>query len=294
MFDWVNSELDLPASSHRNLELTDSYLLYAYHPSVFHTLPGQAGFNPNAPQGGNYAAFDMGENQRGVEIVGHDANSLTRYALAFFSAHDSIGSANAFSSPSFYGHLQRYVRFQDGPISQAEIGLWGAVANYPTTFLTAQGQPIPGGGSNLQSSRRYGVEANVWFGPVGQPRCISIWCTGEAWTARNLFMGEADRNGTFDGGFLEAIWVPPVDLLHWSVFGRYDSIHNEQQPLIRAPTNYNDQNQWTLGVIYTIAYSTRNAVALHAEVSSNKAAGVGYAGLAQRTESTLFGVDFAY
>jgi len=85
-----------------------------------------------------------------------------------------------------------------------------------------------------------------------------------------------------------------VDLLHWSVFGRYDRIHNHKQPLIGAPPNYNNQSQWTLGVIYTIAYSVRNAVALHAEVSSNRADGVGYAGLAERTESTMFGVDFAY
>jgi hypothetical protein len=296
--DWINIrlgqfELDLPASSHRNLELTDSVLLYTYHPSVFHALPGQPGYVLNAPPGGNYAAFDMGENQRGVEIVGHDTDSLTRYALAFFSAHDSIGSANAFSSPSFYGHLQKYLRFKDGPVSQAEIGLWGAVANYPTTFLTAQGQPVPGGGSNLQASSRYGMEANVWFGPLAAPLHLNL-AYGKGVDKMNLFMGQADRNGTFDGGFLEAIWVPAVDLLHWSVFGRYDRIHNQKQPLIGAPPNYNNQSQWTLGVIYTIAYSVRNAVALHAEVSSNRADGVGYAGLAERTESTMFGVDFAY
>src|SRR5882724_5348317 len=105
--DWFNVrfgqfEIDLPASAHRTVELTDGYLVYSYHPSVFHTLPGQEGFVPGAPQGGSYSAFDMGENQRGIEIVGHDAASLTRYALTVFSAHDSIGSANIVSSPSFY------------------------------------------------------------------------------------------------------------------------------------------------------------------------------------------------
>ncbi len=296
--DWINVrfgqfELDLPASAHRNLELTDNYLLYSYHPSVQHTLPGEAGYVPNAAQGGNYSAFDMGENQRGVEIVGHDATSLTRYALSVFSAHDSTGSANVFSSPSFYGHVQRYVRLEDGPISQAEIGIWGAIANYPTTFLTAQGQVIPGGGSHLQSSSRYGVEANVWFGPLVAPLHLNL-VYGRGTDQKALFMGEADRDGAFDGGFIEAIWVPAVDLLHWSVFGRYDRIHNQRQPLIIAPSTYNDQNQFTLGLIYTFAYSVRNAVALHAEVSSLKVGGVGYAGLDQRTQNTMFGVDFAY
>jgi hypothetical protein len=296
--DWFNVrfgqfEIDLPASAHRTMELTDGYLMYSYHPSVFHTLPGQEGFVPGAPQGGSYSAFDMGENQRGIEIVGHDAASLSRYALTVFSAHDSIGSANIFSSPSFYGHFQQYFRFKNGPISQAELGAWGAVANYPTTFLTVQGQPIPGGGGNLQSSSRYGIEANVWFGPLVAPLHLDL-VYGHGMDKKNLFMGEADRNGTFDGGFLEAIWVPAAELLRWSVFGRYDMIRNQKQPSSTAPSNYNDQNQWTVGVIYTIAYSIRDEVTLHAEVSSNKADGVGYAGLDRRTDSILFGVDFVY
>src|SRR5665213_1306222 len=53
--DWFNIrvgqfEIDLPASSHRNLEITDSYLLYSYHQSI--------------PGGVNIAGYDMGQNQR--------------------------------------------------------------------------------------------------------------------------------------------------------------------------------------------------------------------------------------
>jgi hypothetical protein len=282
--DWFNVrigqfEIDLPASSHRNLELTDSYLLYSYHPSV--------------PGGASVAAYDMGENQRGVEIVGHDADSQTRYTFTVFSAHDSVGSANALSSPSFYGHLQKYFRFKDGPVSQAEVGVWGAIANYPTTFLTSGGEPIPGSGGHLQASTRYGMEANVWLGPLVAPFHLDL-VYGHGMDKKDLFLGTADRSGTFNGGFLEAIWVPTADMLHWSVFGRYDMIRNQNQPLVSAPSNFGDQNQWTVGVIYTIAYSIRDEVALHAEISSDKTKGVGYGGLDQRTDSIMFGVDFAY
>jgi hypothetical protein len=282
--DWFNVrigqfEIDLPASSHRNLELTDSYLLYSYHPSV--------------PGGSSDDAYDMGENQRGVEFVGHDADSQTRYTLTVFSAHDSLGSANAVSSPSFYGHFQKYFRFKEGPVSQAEVGVWGAVANYPTAFLTSGGVPIPNSGSHLQASSRYGMEANVWLGPSVAPLHLDL-VYGHGMDKKDLFQGMADRNGTFNGGFFEAIWVPSAEMLHWSVFGRYDMIRNQTQPLISAPSNFGDQNQWTVGAIYTIAYSIRDEVALHAEISSNKAKGVGYAGLDQRTDSIMLGVDFAY
>jgi hypothetical protein len=282
--DWLNFrvgqfEIDLPASAHRNLELTDSYLLYSYHPSV--------------PGGANIAGYDMGQNQRGVEIVGHDRDSLARYTLTVFSAHDSLGSSHGLSSPSFYGHLQKYFRFNEGPVSQAEVGVWGALANYPTQFLTNGGTPIPGSGSHLQASTRYGMEANVWLGPLVAPLHLDL-VYGHGSDKQDLFQGTADRAGTFNGGFLEAIWVPPVDLLHWSLFARYDVIRNQNQPLIAAPADYNDQNQWTLGMKYTIAYSIRDEVALHAEVSSDKAKGVGYGGLDQRTDHILFGVDFVY
>jgi len=282
--DWFNLragqfEIDLPASAHRNMELTDSYLLYSYHPSV--------------PGGANIAGYDMGQNQRGAEIVGHDKDSQTRYTLTVFSAYDSLGSSNGVSSPSFYGHVQRYFRFNDGLVSQAEVGVWGALANYPTEFLTSGGAPIAGSGSHLQSSTRYGMEANVWLGPLVAPLHLDL-VYGHGSDKKDLFAGTADRGGTFNGGFLEAIWVPPTNLLHWSVFGRYDMIRNQNQPLIASPSNYNDQDQWTVGLKYTIAYSIRDEVALHAEISSNKIKGVGDAGLDQRTDSILFGVDFAY
>jgi hypothetical protein len=282
--DWFNVrvgqfEIDLPASAHRNLELTDNYLLYSYHPSV--------------PGGTNIAGYDMGENQRGVEIVGHDAASLTRYTATIFTAHDSLGSANALDSPSFYGHFQKYFRFDDGPVSQFEVGVWGALANYPTEFLTSGGTPIPGSGSHLQSSTRFGFESNVWFGPLVAPLHLNL-VYGHGSDKQALFQGAADRAGTFNGGFLEAIWVPSADLLHWSVFGRYDVIRNQNQPLSSTPSNYNDQNQWTLGAIYTIAYSIRDEIALHAEISSDKAKGIGAGGLDQRTDSIMFGVDFVY
>src|SRR5712671_4981710 len=91
--DWLNirvgqHEVDLPASAHRPLSLSDGYLLYSYH--------------PGAPGGSNLSAYDMGENQKGVEFLGHDQTDLTRYSISVFSAQDSLGSRNALSSPSFY------------------------------------------------------------------------------------------------------------------------------------------------------------------------------------------------
>jgi len=89
--------------------LTSGYLMYSYH--------------PNTPSGDNLAGYDMGENQRGIEFVGHDELSMTRYSLTVFTPMDSFGTQSAFNSASFYGHLQRYFRLGGSAVSEAEVGL---------------------------------------------------------------------------------------------------------------------------------------------------------------------------
>ena len=84
------------------------------------------------------------------------------------------------------------------------------------------------------------------------------------------------------------------DALHWAVFGRYDTIRNSAQPVLAAPSNYNNEDQVALGFTYTVAYSIRDEVAFRAEMASRKVRGVGFGGLDQRTDTISFGVDFVY
>ncbi|MDP9066623.1 MAG: hypothetical protein M3O06_12260 [Pseudomonadota bacterium] len=300
--DWFNfrigqHEIDLPASSHRTLTYVSNYLMYAYHPGVpAAIINADKRFtgNPNflAYGSAQLSAYDMGANQRGFEFTGHSPQDTTRYSVSVFSAHDSLGSSNGLSSPSFAGHFQKFVRFDKGPVSEAEVGVWGVVANSPTEFVTLGGTPLPNTGHNLQSSSRYGAEANVWIGPTVAPLHLDL-VYGHGVDKKGLVIS-SDRDGVWNGGFLEAIWVPPVEALHWAVFGRYDVIRNQKQPVIAAPSNYNDQDQISLGLTYTIAYSIRDEVAFRAEVASLKNKGVGFAGLDQRTDTLTLGVDFVY
>ena len=71
-------------------------------------------------------------------------------------------------------------------------------------------------------------------------------------------------------------------------------IRNQDQPVIGTASDFNDQKQWTLGARYTLAYSIRDEVAIHSEISSLMTKGVGFAGLDQRVNSVVLGVDFVY
>jgi hypothetical protein len=303
--DWFNvrvgkHEVDLPASPHRPISFAFGYLVYGYHPG------------PDLPNAGG--AFDLGSNQLGFEISGHDQTSMTRYNVSIFSANNdsdsSTSSGHGLSSPSFYGHLEKYIRPPSGFVSQYAFGLWGAYANYPTTTYTLGCTPqyslatcsqivgpgsdtqIPGTGGNLQSTSRYGAEAQVWFGQLVAPLHLNfVYARGS--DSKGLYLG-ADRAGTWQGGFLEAIWVPSVELLHWSVFGRYDFIRNRQQPLVSSPSDLGNQNQVSAGVRYTIAYTNRDEVALHAEYATNTERGIGNNGSDVKTNVVFLGVDFLY
>jgi hypothetical protein len=283
--DWFNirvgkHEVDLPSSPHRAISLTFPYLVYGYHPGV--NAANNAG-----------AAFDLGSNQAGVEFNGHDRASLTRYNISVFSANGSTGSRHGLSSPSLYGHVQKYFRTESDALSEYEFGLWGAYATYPTTFLTSGGAPISGTGGNLESTSRYGFEAQVWLLHAVAPLHLNL-VYGRGSDSKALYLGSADRAGTWQGGFLEAIWVPSVDLLHWGLFTRYDVIRNKDQPIIGTPSNLGDQNQITAGVRYTIAYSNRDEVGIHVEYATNRQRGMGADGGDVRTSTLFLGVDFLY
>jgi hypothetical protein len=303
--DWFNvrigkHEVDLPSSPHRSIDLTFLFLVYGYHPGP--TLPNAT------------AVFDLDSNQLGAEINGHDKDSMTRYNVSIFSANNGsnylTSSGHAFSSPSIYYHLQKYFRPSSGYISQYEVGLWGAYATYPTTTYTLGCTPqyalptcrqllgnggataISGTGGTLESTSRYGIEGQVWLGPLVSPLHLNLnYARGS--DSQGAYIG-ADRAGTWQGGFLEAIWVPPIDLLHWGVFGRYDFIRNINQPLIASPTNLGDQDQETVGVRYTFAYSNRDEVGLHVEYATNNEKGIASNGGDVRTSIIFVGVDFLY
>jgi hypothetical protein len=283
--DWFNlrvgkHEVDLPSSPHRGISLAEPYLIYGYHPGV------NAAVNAGA-------AFDLATNQVGFEVFGHDKASLTRYNVSIFSANDSTGTRNALSSPSVYGHFQKYFRTGSDMLSEYEFGAWGVYATYPTTFLTSGGEPISGGGGNVEATTRYGFEAQVWLLHDVAPLHLNL-VYGRGSDSKALYFGAADRAGTFQGGFLEAIWVPDVDLLHWGLFTRYDVIRNKDQPIPGTPSNLGDQNQITVGVRYTIAYSNRDEVGIHVEYGTNRQKGVGDAGLDVRSSLLYLGVDFLY
>jgi hypothetical protein len=281
--DWFNlrlgkHEVDLPVSAHRGINLTNGYLVYGYHPMADGEVAG---------------VFALDENQRGVEVLGHDRGSMMRYSVSIFNSNDSPGSDGVWDSPGYYAHFQKYWQLDSTTVSEVEVGAFDSSARYPTSSLTLGGDPIGGTGRDLKATDRYGVELSALFGPATTPvHVTAVWAEGK--DDKDLYLGAASRDGKWNGGFLQAIWVPPTDGLHWGIFGRYDWIRNTDQPIDGFAKDYNDQDQYTLGMKYTFAFLNRDEYALHIEYSSDTMKHAAFDGSDLRVSTMFAGIDFAF
>jgi hypothetical protein len=274
---WLNvklgmHEVDLPRSAHRSWNLTDTgYLIYGYHPA------------------GSASLYDLGENQRGIEIAGHDRGSHNRIAFSAFNVEGSPGSRNGFDTPGFYLHATHERQFDSDRLSALRVGLFASYTTWPTTFLTSGGEPIDGSGGGLKGASKYGLEGHLWFGPAATPFHV-ILVAAHGRDDRDLIQ-EATRDGSFNGGFLEFGFTP---YLTTTFFARYDLIRNVTQAVPGVAKDFNDQNASTLGVRYTLHYSNTAEVALHGEYSIAETKGGAEDGSDVRFGRGLLGVDFAF
>lgn len=274
---WANfklgkHEVDLPRAAHRPWNLTDTgFLIYGYH------SPGSA------------SIYDMGENQRGIEWVGHDRGSMTRAAVSVFNVEESPGSRDVFDTPGVYAHVTREWLFDGYGLSAFRIGVFGSYTKWPIAGLTADGEPIPGQGGDLKGSSKIGFDAHFWLGPNVTPlHVILTFAHGEDDKA---LIPDATRNGTFNGGFLEIGYTPT---LKTTVFARYDLVKNQNQGLPDVPKDFNDVDAQTIGIRHTFNFTNRAEYALHAEFTSMRTKLAADDGSDVRTNTLFLGIDFAY
>ena len=274
---WANLKLgkhdmDLPRSAHRRWDHSSAgYLIYGYH----------------SP--GSVSLYDLGENQRGIEWVGHDRGSLTRAVVSVFNVEGSPGSRGVFDTPGVYAHVTRHFLFDGYGLSAFQVGSFGSYTAWPTTTLTQEGEPIPGQGSDLKGSSKIGFDANLWFGPNVTPlHLITVLAHGQD---NKALIPDATRNGTFNGGFVELGYTPA---LRTTIFGRYDMIRNHTQGVPDKPRNLNDEAAETIGLRQTFNFTTRAEYALHAEYSTMRTKLAAADGSDMRNHTLFLGIDFAF
>jgi hypothetical protein len=269
---WLNAkvgkfELDQPYSGHRALTLTAGFPAYSAH------LPASA------------VGFDLAENHLGIEIDGHAPRSTTRYAVSLVSASGDPGSANAFSSPVIYGHLQQSLEPLASGLTWLRVGALGAVGWWPTEFSTLGGEPIAGTGRSHKRFYRAGADVAGYLGYPALPLAITVaYIYGREEEGLALDdSGSPMPANHFHSGFVELDWTPSIETV---IFARYDAL--------RFGTGPGNTDAGTLGVRHYVALGPRASIAVHLEGHAERVRGVGAGGDDVATQVVMAGLDLDF
>ncbi|MGA8145492.1 MAG: hypothetical protein WB987_16510 [Candidatus Acidiferrales bacterium] len=300
---WLNFkigkfELDLPVSEKRMLNLSGDGGFY----NIFHFVP----FGDANPFGG------IGDNQIGMELAGHNANSYTRYAFAALSSVDgNPGLTYSNGQPAsrtfdYYGHFEQgFNTFGNGFM---KVGAYSYFGYAPTFFETSGGTPIYGRGN--EPFYRAGAEWK-WYFSKFLVKAVYMHAYDNAFLANAVPsnsgpLPEGDRAVKWNGGFLEGQYIISPQ---WIIVGRWETIHMAQQANTEIPGDTGNLNAFTIANRWYPIMFSRAGLALIQEYSWNRSNGItnqggalgsacGDAGLPGtckiNSSSIMFGFDFDF
>jgi hypothetical protein len=296
---WLNLkfgkfELDNFVSEKRELTLSGQGATYW----VYHFIP---------VNDGNIFA-QLGDNQLGLEWMGHSADDRTRLSAALFSSTDGNVDTpygrNAYSAFFTGSHA-----FDTGKLGIQRIGAYFLYGEAPTTYLTSGGIPVPATGTGNKTFHREGFEGlfylgkfnfqavtqhgedNAWFGA-----CYGdIIDGGTPCTNNNVgggVLSPGARNATWNGGFIESHYTANPQLIF---IQRSEWIRMSQQTLPGTPGNLGDLDNYVFALRWYPILNNRAGFAIHPEYSWIRVRGTSPVTGTDQTSSSLFlGWDFDF
>jgi hypothetical protein len=312
---WINVklgkfELDNLLSEKRILTLTANggiYQLYHFIPAGDGNIWGQ-----------------MGDNQLGLEVLGHSYNDRTRYSVSLLSSNDGqVGLP--YGEESYSTFITGSQAFDAGKLGVQRLGFYVFAGDAPTAWLTSGGAPIAGSGTQNKGFSREGfvgqfyfgphVDAtvvtqhgsdNAWFGqgygdyidayganPTAPPMCNSatgtVLCNNIPGVTQ---LAPGSRNPTWNGVLIEPHYVFSPQMI---LIGRYETIRMSQQSTPGTASNLGNISTYTIGYRYNPFMTSRAGFAYHGEYNWWHQDGTSpVTGTNLTSSELLFGIDFDF
>ncbi len=272
-------ELDNLLSEKRIILLSNNGGLY----QSYHFIPLNDGTN-----------FGLGDNQIGVELMGHSPNSYTRYSLAALTSTDGeagIGAGSSYDAAFTLSHA-----LDAGSMGVERFGVYAYVGQRPTVFESDSGVPIPGFSVTRKPFYRVGFTGNFSFGNLELLPFLMHASDDKALTA-------GTQNAIWNAGLLEAHYFVNPQL---AFLGRYEAIRMHQQADPTTPSDQGNIDAFTIGLRRYVFMFSRAGLAMHGEYSLTKTIGnvplsgdgnglpPATAGTAVWSSSLLLALDFAF
>ena len=231
--DWLNikvgsNELESPINPGReyNMGASRFAVLYAY------AVPGSV------------SRFSVLFPQPGIEIMGHDRGSRSRYAVNVFNSAGAPRAHCTFCAPGVFGRVTHRHDLESGFLRSVQVGAFGAYATWPVGPDT----------SDLKGQRRFGGDLELLLGSDVLPfRVTLMGMTGQDDRA---LIPAATRDPRYDAGLLQLEYIPRLPLVFYS---RLQMIRNRRQAVAGTPDNFGDQDFQFVGVRHAFDLNSRFA-----------------------------------
>jgi hypothetical protein len=293
-------ELDNLLSEKRILTLSNvggSYQNYHFQPLV---TPGAAG---NALVAEGLYRNGIGDNQVGVEWMGHSKDDRTRVSAAVVNSNDgqpnftsSDGAETFPTGKSYNGYFAASQAFQAGSLGLQRVGGFAYIGREPTYFqFSSGGAGIAGTGIGNKGFYRAGL-IGMWY--VRKFDFTTMYFHG--WDS--AFLGSnTPANVPLPAGAQAPAWNGALIEAHYNLnprfiaISRYEAIRMSRQVFATNPANFGNIDVLTVGYRYYPFISSRAGFAFHNEYSILRQRGAApVSGSDLTTSSFLVGFDFAY
>src|ERR1700685_3094671 len=299
---WLNIklgkfELDNLLSEKRILTLTGNGGIY----QLYHFVP----------VGDGNIFGQMGDNQLGVEVMGHSWDDRTRYSAAILSSND--GTTQLPYGNAYTGFFTASQAFDTGRAGVQRIGGYAMIGEAPTTWLTSGGPSsyIAGSGIGNKSFSREGFFGQFYFGQHVDLQVVTQHGQDSAWFGQgygDVIDGVSSVNNTtgttLPAGSLAPTWNGVLFEPHYVYspqlifIGRYETIRMSQQSTPGTPSNLGNISTYTVGYRYNPFMTSRAGFAWHNEYNWLHQDGTGPTlGLTNpnvNTSEVLMGFDFDF
>jgi hypothetical protein len=287
---WLNIkmgkfELDNLLSEKRILTISNEagvYQLYHFQPMV---SPGV---------GENLYAFGIGDNQVGIEWLGHSKDDRTRVSASILS--DSDGQPGLPNGKGYNGFFSASQAFEVGSLGVQRVGGYAYVGQAPTYFeFNSGGAGIAGTGIGNKGYYRAGL-IGMWYIKKFDITTMFMHGWDSAFLGTNTPANSPLPSGaqapTFNGGLFESHYNYSPRLI---LINRYELIRMSRQSFASNPSNLGNIDALTFGLRFYPFISSRAGFAYHAEYAIVRQRGASPVTFSDLTTSSLFaGFDFDF
>jgi hypothetical protein len=245
------------------------------------------------PPGDSNSFGQIGDNQLGIEWMGHSLNDHTRVSASLISSND--GSPDLVNANTYSGYFSFMQAFDLGGLGLQRVGAYYYVGEAPTYALTSGGLPVPGSSLGSKSFNREGVFGDFYFSRFEIPWYFQHGSDDKFFgtaTPGNMALPPGARNPSWNGAFVEPHFILNPQFI---IFQRSEWVRMSTQALPTSPSDFGNLDAYTGGVRWYPIMTSRAGFALHGEYSwvrQRKTAPV--SGLDLTNRSVFLGADFDF